>query len=210
MRLQKRFVWIAAIGFFIAIALALLVPLVRMEQQKQAISEAGAMPCADSAFCADLTTAAYKFNSVTNPYPVAEVLEKLSLIPIWQLVMRDIDISRSNAELRVLPQFEDLRYVTISYTDLRRPGVVYLSQVVNLTTLDMTNCTHIHDDDFDPLSAASHLEVLVLRMTGITDASIPLLIGLRKLKRVDLSYTKVTAEGIARLRRERPELEISR
>jgi Leucine Rich repeat len=53
-----------------------------------------------------------------------------------------------------------------------------------------------------------NLQTLSLEGTGITDASIETLLALRTLTDLDVTDTKMTSDGIARLRQLRPKWEI--
>jgi hypothetical protein len=59
------------------------------------------------------------------------------------------------------------------------------------------------------MSAAKKIETLWMTGTNLTDQSIDRIARMRQLQAVDLQRTKVTAAGIERLRKARPDLNIN-
>jgi hypothetical protein len=80
----------------------------------------------------------------------------------------------------------------------------------SLQVLRLAWCSHVNDDSIDAMLATpsspglSHLEELDLSLTGLSDACIPSLARLlvqnaSTLKRLDLSATQMTSEGMGRV-----------
>ena len=67
--------------------------------------------------------------------------------------------------------------------------------------------TKINDVAIKELTAFENLQVLDLRKTAITDQSIPILMEMPHLKRIGLENTKITKDGMNRLKMSRPALE---
>jgi hypothetical protein len=58
------------------------------------------------------------------------------------------------------------------------------------------------------LSGAAHLRELGLDHTEVTDAAVPLLVPLAGLKSLDLYHTKISQEGVKRVREALPECRV--
>jgi hypothetical protein len=66
----------------------------------------------------------------------------------------------------------------------------------------------VSDDGVVAVAQLRRLEVLDLEWSRVTDAALPVIAEMSALRWVDLGFTHVTAQGLAWLRRARPDLEI--
>lgn len=116
---------------------------------------------------------------------------------------------------RVLPRLPLLREVDLRHTQLTDAGMKHLARSERLLVLDVSD-TAITDKGLSTLLTSSGnparsgqavqtgLRVLGLSGTLITDASIDLLTACQRLQEVSVGRTKLSSEGLARLRREFP------
>ena len=107
------------------------------------------------------------------------------------------------AYLKRLPKLESLELNGSSITD---DGLKYLQGLNNLKSLGLSS-VEITDDGLERLQGLKRLEVLTLHDTKITDRGLDSLRGL-PLESLDIKRTAVTAEAIARLRKQHPEISV--
>jgi hypothetical protein len=86
-------------------------------------------------------------------------------------------------------------------------AVLALAATMPLTRLELRE-TGVGDAAVLKLAGHATLETLVLTQTGVTDACVDALAGMPALKRVYVWGSRLTPEGVARLRRERPGLAV--
>ena len=130
-----------------------------------------------------------------------EALAHLGALPLKRLTLSGTAITGAGlAHLRDTP----LETLLLRDTRVTDAALVHL-RGVPLRQLDLSY-TAVTDEGVRSLSGASHLELLDLSTTAITDGALPLLRELTSLRWLTLFATKVTAEGVAALRRVRPEL----
>lgn len=82
-----------------------------------------------------------------------------------------------------------------------------LSGLSDLESLSLRYC-EISDEEFRSLRSLSHLEELSLTGCPVTDKSIGQLADMPKLRTLILRWTRISPEGVERLRTELPECEI--
>ncbi len=152
--------------------------------------------------------------------------------PAWSLSFDDPGRELSEDDLSVLeeePRLERLHFYRVRLSDSGLACVARvktlthlalidspisdaaLSQVARmkvLTELDLSK-TRITDAGIVHLEGLGNLEKLYLRFTPLTDASVVHLVKLKRLKTLDLQGTKVSPEGIQRLRQALPKTEIT-
>ena len=108
--------------------------------------------------------------------------------------------------LRKLPQLE---YLNLRNTPVDDEALVYVGELKELYTLVLDG-TRVTDKGLVRLARLTNLnEWLGLADTDITDAGLAHLMGLTKLEHLNLSRTKVTAAGVAKLQQSLPNVEIS-
>jgi YHS domain-containing protein len=94
-------------------------------------------------------------------------------------------------------------------TDIGDPALAELARAEALTTLDLS-WTGIGPEGLASLVTLPNLRVLRVVGTGIGDESVATLARMPALRAVYLWRTRMTADGIAALRSERPDLAIDR
>lgn len=82
-------------------------------------------------------------------------------------------------------------------------GMRFIGDIPTLRHLDL--CAHmITDEGAAALAKLREIETLWLTRCSIGDASVPVLSGLKSLRELNVSFTGITGEGLARLRRALP------
>ncbi len=145
--------------------------------------------------------------------------------PLEGLPLRDIRLEGSrfvgDACAATLARFPTLRKVEIHMTGLTDAGVKLLAGLPletlwlgpRITDEGMTAmagiptlrhidiCAHmVTDEGVAAIVGLRNLEVVWLSRCSVTDASIPVLSGMTGLKELNVNYTGVTPEGMAKLR----------
>jgi Leucine-rich repeat (LRR) protein len=87
-------------------------------------------------------------------------------------------------------------------------GLVNLKGMTNLKKLTFEDCRNVSDEGLKVLVDLQALELLNLKGTQTTDASVALLSGLKNLKELNLQFTQVSDEGIKRLKKALPKAKV--
>ncbi len=99
-------------------------------------------------------------------------------------------------------QLKDLKHIyhlQLSVTPISSSGLLHLGQIPSLQMLYLRECRGISDDGIQHLVSLSRLRYLDLSGTPLTDACIPHLSQMQSLRILFIDYTKITAEGAAKL-----------
>jgi hypothetical protein len=123
-------------------------------------------------------------------------LEHLRRLPLRWLSLRDTRID--DRALVHVAAIETLEYLSLGITRVTGAGVAELATLPALQTLDLSQ-TYFADDDLRHL-AGLPVTTLGLSETGVTDAGLAHLERLPRLRFVILCGTRVTREGLERLR----------
>lgn len=124
-----------------------------------------------------------------------------------RLVLRDLAVSDAGmVHLEKMSQLETLALARIPLTDA---GLAHLRHLKSLRELRLGG-TRVTDAGLVHLEDSKSLRTLTLMGTQITDAALVHLEGLTGLKTIHLIQTQVTDEGVERLRRAIPGVEILR
>lgn len=107
----------------------------------------------------------------------------------------------------ILPIKDQVAHLDLARTKVTDGALKSLAQFPRLTRLDLRK-TQVTDAGVESLSALKHLTYLNLFGTGISDASLGALAGMKTLRNVYLWESKVTPEGVAKLRKALPNAEI--
>ena len=103
---------------------------------------------------------------------------------------------------------DQVTQLVLSAAGLDGANVAPVTQLSNLTELRFNN-DRLTDEAVRALSALARLTVLGLYgNSSITDASLPVVGGMKSLKKVFFWGTGVTAAGVQKLRESRPDLTI--
>ena len=105
------------------------------------------------------------------------------------------------------PAAKNLGYLDLSRTKVTSRGLSKLASANALTHLNLKT-TAVDDDALDVLKGFTELRSLNLYDTRVSDAAIPVLAGLSKLKDLYLWKSEVSREGVAKLRKLRPDLRV--
>jgi hypothetical protein len=125
--------------------------------------------------------------------------------------LRWLDFSGANLtdeQLVCLPQLPALETVRLrGARNLSAKGLEVLNRFPRLNSLDLSNAK-LRDADLAGIASLENLEQLQLESVPITNKGLPLLYGLKRLRRLNLKDTQVTRIGVYRLRQQLPEMEI--
>ncbi|QDU55007.1 leucine-rich repeat domain-containing protein [Aeoliella mucimassa] len=141
------------------------------------------------------------------------VQEIVKAVPqVEHLLLFDVDVS--DAGCRELSKLDSL--LTLGIGEGVRSGppphltpqcVIEVAKVRSLRKL-IISLPDLTSKELSPLAGLTHLEVLDVSWSRVDDLAIPTLTQLRRLKRLDISETDVTAEGLHRLKQQMPGVEI--
>jgi hypothetical protein len=138
---------------------------------------------------------------------IDDALAQLQDLP-HLLTMEIESRDQSTHWLKRLPKFNSLE--TLQISGGRRAGFD-LSPVAELAHLRNLSLSiyRLTDEDLETLGKLRELATLSLRLsTDITDASIPFLTDQTSLKTLDITHTKITDQGVDRLRTALPAVEV--
>ena len=93
-------------------------------------------------------------------------------------------------------------------TEVTDKGLVHLGKLSSLESLCLDE-TRISDEGMSNLKGLVQLEVLHLRSRlPVSDTSIPVIVRFEKLRELKVQGTKITPEGLERLKRKLPDCRI--
>jgi hypothetical protein len=157
----------------------------------------------------DEEAAALKKYQDRNPYQFSILSMLLLMIvvasaSVWYSVAQQYNRLQQNA-LNSLSRFSP------NYSDGPGGSVTSMdfSQKILLATPASPTPPKITDDEIAIIKPFHRLKSLNLSLSDITDAAIPDLIMLQSLKYLSIYKTKITPEGVERLRKEMPNTEIA-
>jgi hypothetical protein len=124
--------------------------------------------------------------------------------------MRALDLSATRVDtLGPLCHMKTLKYLYLESAPINDSGLAHIADLTELSKLDLSG-TQVTDAGIPNLLRCPWLSNLDLSGTRITDAGLIKLAGLKTLQRLSISKpSAVTDQGIAALRRARPDLYIS-
>lgn len=125
----------------------------------------------------------------------------IRLVNLNGLKVRDVGIE----PLKNLTQLEELHLQESYLTDA---GLAHLQGLKQLKELDLHKSLYITDKGLESLGSLSKLSKLELSYTKISDGAINALLALKGLKSLHLTGTRVTTDGLKRLREGLPRCEI--
>lgn len=106
-----------------------------------------------------------------------------------------IGCSDSDAALKEIRRFKNLKAVSISFTKVSNPGLENLKDLPKLEYLLLYSVKSI-EGDFGAIGGCEHLVYLQLGNTNVTDASLKEIGRLAKLKELMLFSTPITDSGL--------------
>lgn len=120
-----------------------------------------------------------------------------SLPNLRVLNLRRTDVNDSGlASLKKLPKLEQALLMFLNITD---NGLVHLSDMQQLRTIDLRGSTAISDDGIKHLEGLKNLKALKLRNVLVTNGAMPSIGKLTELKVLTLEDTQVDDDGISEL-----------
>lgn len=122
----------------------------------------------------------------------------------------EVDFSESgvdDADLRVLSGNEKLVAINLYRTRVSDSGVAALAECPSLFAVDLSR-TRVTDEAIEDLARLPELKSLRLFGASITDGAIESLSEMKYLAELYLNDTRVTPEGLARLKAALPETEV--
>jgi hypothetical protein len=87
-------------------------------------------------------------------------------------------------------------------------GLKRIAQINSLEYLDLSDSPQLTDAGLAHLARLGKLKTLLLNQINVTDAGLEYLRGMKDLDELYLYHTKVTPEGVARLKRLLPQLKV--
>jgi len=157
-----------------------------------------------------------------SKFPMADKYEEIGLIAgnVTDKGLKHVKRFRSLVSFHLtggqitgdgLAAFTDLpalRRLTFDTAPLNDAGLKYLAGT-KLTDLMLLNCPNVGDDGLKTLAAIATLTNLNLYKCGVGDGGLKSLSAAKNLKTLNVSGTKVTAEGVATLRKALPDCAIT-
>lgn len=132
-----------------------------------------------------------------------ENVAKLASLPHLEMLTCDV----GDAALPAIGRMSSLRFLSIRSGRITDPGVVHLRNARNLERLDLSG-NLIGDGAAEHLAGLSSLRSLTLDSTRVTDQGLLALARIQSLQTLDVRRTRVTAAGVAEVRRRRPDLKV--
>lgn len=145
---------------------------------------------------------------VSNPISdegLAHLHQVPALEELWLHGCRNI----TDAGLVHVGKLKNLRYLVLGATKIGDAGVAHLRDLTNLEHLDLFHYTKITNAGLAHLDALNKLKYLRISFTKVGDRGVLHLEKLHGLKDLVLGRTKVSANGIARLRSALPGCNVS-
>ena len=100
-------------------------------------------------------------------------------------------------KLKPLSELEELNLEGSYLTDA---GMVHIQEMKNLQVLDLHKSIYVTDKGLESLKSLPKLSRLELSYTRTSDAGVDTLLALKKLKVLHLTGTRVTGEGVRKLK----------
>lgn len=138
-------------------------------------------------------------------------VKKGSKFPAGSLPIRIVDLNGLKVKdadiepLKNLPHLEELRLEQSHVTDA---GLAHLQVLKQLQILDLHKSLLITDKGIEALAPLSKLHKLELSYTRVTDGAVNALVTLKGLKTLHLSGTRITADGLKKIREGLPKCEV--
>jgi uncharacterized membrane protein len=118
------------------------------------------------------------------------------------------DIGDSEVKKLLAPLEDHVADLSLARTQISDKAMGRVADLIRLRRLDLRQ-TALTDVGLARLAENPTLEELNIAGTGVTDGSIPLLLALPALTHLWVWESQLSAEGIAQLRTERPELKVN-
>ncbi len=146
---------------------------------------------------------------IGHPNVDADVLTRY-VLPLKQLSSLDLAGSPIDDDaMKLFAGYENLYMLHLGFNQKwKGPGLEHLKQISTLRQLNL-DASRVGDESLKYLDGANQIRELSLRKTAVGDASIETLCTLNGLKAVHLEQSQFTAEGVERLRKTLPLLEIT-
>lgn len=132
-------------------------------------------------------------------------------MPTGNWNIRSVELNQSHVRdqefepLKALVKLEELSVQSSYLTDA---GITMISELKNLRTLDLHKSQYFTDKGIAALKALPSLTKLELSYTRVTDGAIESLTELKGLKTIHLTGTRISADGLARLKAALPNCQV--
>lgn len=113
-----------------------------------------------------------------------------------------------HSAMRLLTGEKQLQKLGLLESSITDAELACIGSARSLVLLSLPGAGGITDASAGVMALFSELEHLDLCWSQVSDASIPSLAGLKKLKFLDVRKTQITKEGVARLRQLLPNTEV--
>ncbi|MBL8692784.1 MAG: hypothetical protein JNJ88_01670 [Planctomycetes bacterium] len=111
----------------------------------------------------------------------------------------------SDASALLEPVTEQVAELSLARTKITQSSLALVARMPHLRRLDL-RATELGDAALAALGKHGAIEELILAQTKVTDGAVETILALPKLTKLFVWGSAMTADGVARLRRERPEL----
>ena len=116
----------------------------------------------------------------------------------------------SDDELVAIEPFQSLETLEMWQTSLGDAGLTHLGKLANLKSLNISKSPNVTSAGVAELLHLANLTKLNLSETGIDDAALETLSGMKTLESLDVGMTGVTDEGVAKFQAALPECKVTR
>ncbi len=125
------------------------------------------------------------------------ILEKPLNANLAGISYQSLDLTES--ELQALRLFPELKYLNISESTVVDRDLNLIGKIISLDELSLDN-TSITDEGIKQINNLNQLNSLWLVNTNITDHAIETLLNLPRLTEIDVRGTRISADGLRRLK----------
>ncbi|MBT4865177.1 MAG: protein kinase, partial [Planctomycetaceae bacterium] len=127
-------------------------------------------------------------------------LDALSQLPQFAHLISDGPCGNV-ADWSLISELKKIETLSLTNANLDDSAAAAIASLVGIRELDLSGNRKISDAGIAQLKALSSLQVLSLRGTGLSDASIPVLISMKSLKGLNTSSTRFSFTGVSSIER---------
>ncbi len=104
----------------------------------------------------------------------------------------------ANVFIKNMKSLPKLTHLSVPRCRLSKQDIQRISAYKNVNTMDLTRNIEVNDDVMPIIASMPNIENLILNSTGVTSKSIPILLKMPKLKRVQLRHWEKKDRDILR------------